>query len=219
MLSPQKIIGLFPDWFAPPAPDWPPQAQLTGFISFDDAREDSVSAAVEDFLKTGEPPLIFTPGTAMHHAAGFFSASLEACRLLGRRALLLTGNRSQLPSSLPAGVMHCPYLPFSKILPRGAALVHHGGIGTTAQALAAGIPQLVMPMAYDQPDNAARTERLGVGASISPARYRGPAVAKKLSYLLASLEVKARCGIYAAKIEYARAIEDACVAIEGVVAR
>jgi UDP:flavonoid glycosyltransferase YjiC (YdhE family) len=69
-------------------------------------------------------------------------------------------------------VRHVPFAPLREILPRCAAIVHHGGIGTTAAALAAGTPQLILPFAYDQFDNAARVERLGVGTSL-PARRRG----------------------------------------------
>ncbi len=85
------------------------------------------------------------------------------------------------------------YVPFSKVLPRAAALVHHGGIGTTAQALAAGVPQLVVPFAHDQPDNAARVRRLGVGDFLLPRRYRVGVVLQSLRRLLASSTVRENC--------------------------
>src|SRR5207248_1745452 len=82
-----------------------------------------------DFLAGGGPPLVFTPGTAAHDQRRFFAESAEACRRLGRRALLLTRFRGQLPARLPEGVRHADYLPFSRLLPHAAALVHHGGGG------------------------------------------------------------------------------------------
>src|SRR6185436_13395214 len=94
------------------------------------------------------------------------------CALLGRRGILLTRHREQVPDNLPREVIHIDYAPFSQLLPRCAALVHHGGIGTSAQALASGVPQLVTPFTHDQPDNAARLKRLG-GAEVLPSsRYR-----------------------------------------------
>ena len=80
----------------------------------------------------------------------------------GRRGLLLSRHREHIPRTLPSDVRHVEYAPFSELLPRCAALVHHGGIGTSAQALAAGVPQLIMPMGHDQPDNSrACSRRIG----------------------------------------------------------
>jgi UDP:flavonoid glycosyltransferase YjiC (YdhE family) len=83
-------------------------------------------------------------------------------------------------------------VPFSQVFPRAAALVFHGGVGTMAQALAAGLPQLVMPMTYDQPDNADRLRRLGVGRSLKPKQFTGPNVARELGALLTDPGVAAR---------------------------
>nr|MBA3625578.1 glycosyltransferase [Methylibium sp.] len=67
---------------------------------------------------------------------------------------------------LPNWACHVAYAPFDALLPRLATLVHHGGIGTCAEALAAGVPQIVVPFAHDQFDNAARLERLGLGVTL-----------------------------------------------------
>ncbi|MCF6158583.1 MAG: glycosyltransferase [wastewater metagenome] len=216
MYSPQKILGLFPDWFAPYAHDWPENTQLTGFLSFDRSNNTAVSQKVMEFFRAGDPPVIVTPGTAMLHGGQFFRASLEACQLTGKRAVLLTRYREQLPRILPHGIVHFDYVPLSLILPYAAALIHHGGIGTAIQGLAAGIPQMIMPINYDQPDNAARLERLGVGASIPPNKYHGPRIAKKLVHLLSSPEVKRQCKYRAAKMDFDRALRDTCLAIEQV---
>lgn len=212
--SPQKIIGLFPEWFAEPQPDWPSHTELAGFYSYDRKTERPLAKEILQFLDAGDPPIVFTPGTANPHSDQFFKTSIDASRLLGRRALLLTPHRSALPAVLSDNVAHCDYLPFGTILPRAAAIVHHGGIGTAAQAMAAGIPQLVVPMAYDQPDNAARMERLGIGGSIRPAKYRGKEAAQKLEHLLVSREVKDRCASISARIDFQRALDTACLAIE-----
>jgi UDP:flavonoid glycosyltransferase YjiC (YdhE family) len=215
MHSPQKNIGLFPEWFAPPQPDWPPQTQLTGFVYYDkkgtgkDLPED-----IEDFLNEGSAPVIFTAGTAMKHADRFFRDCIEACRRLGRRGILLTQHPEQLPTELPQGIRQFSYVPFSGVLPRSLALVHHGGIGTTAQAFAAGIPQVIRPMAHDQPDTAARVERLGIGATLHPKNFHAAALAEKLDALIASQAVRERCKALASKIHPDQTLHDTCAIIE-----
>ena len=217
MHSPLATLGLFPDWFASPQPDWPPQTHLTGFV-FHDKHDDNeqLPQDVLGFLGAGDPPIVFTPGTAMKHGAQFFEASIQACQMLGRRGMLLTQHKEQLPSTLPEGIRHFEYLPFSLVLPRVAALVHHGGIGTTAQALAAGIPQIIRPMTHDQPHNAARVQSLGVGVSISPKEYTARNVADKLDDLLSAAEVPARSKIYAQRIDPQKSLQETCDLIENL---
>src|SRR5947209_11251198 len=152
----------------------------------------------------------------MMHARDELAASAEACRLLGRRGLLVTKHPAQLPPTLPPGVIHVDYAPFSELLPRCAALVHHGGIGTTAQALAAGVPQLIVPFAHDQHDNAARVKRLGCGAELASRRYRPTAVAGKVGFLLSDSRIAASCRSVAARFEGQDALEETCDLIEGV---
>jgi rhamnosyltransferase subunit B len=211
--SPQLTIGLFPDWFAPPPPDWPPNVVLTGFPLWDAGALRSSSADLEEFLAAGEPPVIFTAGTAMTQAARFFQVSAEACRTGRRRGIFLTQFPEQLPSPLPEGVRHFDYVPFSAVLPRAAALVHHGGIGTLAQAIAAGIPQLVVPSTHDQPDNAVRLRALGVGDFLLPRAYTAANLIARLDRLAAPAVRKA-CQDRAASVDGPQALEAACGLIE-----
>lgn len=212
--SPELILGLFPEWFAPPQPDWPVQTRLVGFPMFDERGVEPLHPGLVRFLDEGERPVAFTPGSANTHGREFFEASAEACRMLGRRGVLLTRHAEQVPPALPSGVIHVRYAPFSQLLPRCAALVHHGGIGTTAQALAAACPQLIMPLAHDQPDNAERVRRLGVGDEVSERRYRAAVVAGKLRELTTSPAVAASCRSVAARFEGVDPLGAACTAIE-----
>jgi rhamnosyltransferase subunit B len=215
MHSSQRNLGLFPDWFAQPQPDWPPQTQLTGFVYYDKQNgTEDISDELEKFLSAGSAPLIFTAGTAMKHATQFFLACRDACELLGRRGILLTQHPEQLPDKLPPGVQHFAYLPFSSVLPRALALVHHGGIGTTAQAIAAGIPQVIRAMAHDQPDTAARVRKMGVGESLSPKHFNSASLAKALSALLSSQSVLERCKSYAERIHPDQSLDETCSIIE-----
>src|SRR5262249_39783188 len=147
--------------------------------------------AMDRFIAAGEPPIVFTPGSANRFAASFFSAGIEAAARVGRRALLVTKYRDHLPPTLPAHAFHAPYAAFATLFPRAAAVVHHGGIGTCAQGLAAGVPQVIMPLGFDQPDNGARLVRLGVADTIGPSRFTAGRVAGALGRLLSTPGVQA----------------------------
>jgi UDP:flavonoid glycosyltransferase YjiC (YdhE family) len=192
--SPARVIGMWPEWFGPPQPDWPRQMRLVGFPLYDERDVRGMSRDLAEWLDAGDPPVAFTAGSAMVHAREFFAASVDACVRLKRRGLLLTRFAEQLPRDIPPSIKHVDYAPFGPLLPRCAAVVHHGGIGTTAQSLRAGVPQLVMPMAHDQFDNAARVRRLGVGLSIGRRGYRTANVTRVVHELVDSPDysIKAR---------------------------
>lgn len=214
--SPQLQIGLFPDWFGTPQPDWPSTLRVTGFPLYDEGGVEAIPAEADQFLKAGPPPIVFTFGTGMRQAKEVFVESVAACRTLGQRGILLTRFKEQLPADLPEGIRHFDFLPFGELLPRVAALVHHGGIGTLAQALAAGIPQVVVPFAYDQPDNAAQLERLGVSRTVPHETYRSAIVAPYLKQLLDSPAVAAQCRALAQRLRNARPLDAVAAAIEGL---
>jgi UDP:flavonoid glycosyltransferase YjiC (YdhE family) len=208
------VLGLFPDWFGPPQPDWPPNTLPVGFPLWDSTTEASLSEDVKEFLAAGTPPIAFSPGSANHQAHQFFTAAVDACQRLGRRGILLTKYDHQLPPNLPANVRHFGFVPLSKLLPRTAALVHHGGIGSCGQGLAAGIPQIVRPLSYDQFDNSRRLVELGVAQEISVRRFAGPTIAKSLQSLFSSPTVAARCHDLACRCNGPAALAAACTALE-----
>lgn len=207
--SPDLVLCLFPEWFAAPQPDWPGNTHLVGFPLYDLADQMQPPPEVEAFLRgggrggdgNGAPPVLFTPGSAMAHAHEFFAAGLAACRRLKVRALFATPYRGQLPADLPRDtVCCCDYVPFSQVLPRCAAVAHHGGIGTLSQGFAAGTPQLVMPMTHDQPDNADRLRRLGAGTGLYRSQFTAERVAQELRRLLSDPAVKTSCRSVARRI-------------------
>lgn len=213
-LSPQLVLGLFPDWFGPPQPDWPANTITTGFPMYDDGDDTELPPRARAMLESGHPPIVFTPGSAMRYGRSFFEAAADACRILGRPGILLSRFREHIPDQLPDGVVHFDYLPLGSVLPRAAAMVHHGGMGTLAQTLRAGIPHLVMPMSIDQPDNAARLVGLGVADVLKPKSFRGPAVARKLDRLLSSADVQASCREVARRLVGVDSLSDTCDVIE-----
>ena len=196
--SPLRVLAFFPRWYAD-APDYPPQLSHVGFVRYDQA-ERPTPPAVEAFLRAGPPPVAVSFGTAMRRGGPYFAAATDAFRRTGLRGLILAKSGDQIPADLPANVLHADYAPFSAVLPRCAALIHHGGIGTTAQALAAGVRQLVMPMAFDQPDNATRLVRFGVARTLWPRHFTGANVATALTALLADDAVGRAAAEYAARM-------------------
>jgi rhamnosyltransferase subunit B len=187
------MLCMAPDWFSARQPDWPAQLEMTGFPFAEHGEGEPLPAELTNFIDAGTAPVVITAGTANAVSNAFFSAALAACRLLGMRAIVVTADRKQLPPDLPDGVIHAAYAPFATLLPRALAFIHHGGIGSVSQALRAGVPQLIQPMAFDQFDNASRVAQLGVGSEILPRHFSPERVARTLETLLADASVAASC--------------------------
>ena len=215
-LSPQLALGLFADWYGPPQSDWPPQIRLTGFPMSDGRASSSLSAEVVDFCQSGPPPIVITFGTGMIHGADLYRRAIEACEQIKARAIVLTRHPRQLPR-LPSNVKHFVFAPFQRLFPLCAAVIHHGGIGTVAKAFAAGVPQLVLPIAYDQLDNAIRVKRLGAGEFIRPGKQSSEAIADALCRLMSS-DTKSRCGDIASRFRDVDALAAAAQSIEQLAA-
>lgn len=197
--APNLSLTLFPSWFAPIVPDWP-RPLIEGDFQFSEATaQGGFSQELSAFIAAGEKPLVFTPGTGNLHAADFFACALSAVNQLGRRAIFLSRERAQVPAFLPESVLWQSHVPLSTLLPHAAALVHHGGIGTTAEALRCGIPQLIAPFAWDQFDNGARVASLGVGMVIPAKRLRPRKLARSLDSICTTEAVRARCAQLASR--------------------
>jgi len=183
--SPRLNLGLFDAPLAAPQPDWPPHTRITGAPLHDGVLQSSDIAQLDGFLRGGEPPLVFALGSSAVWVAGdFWRHAVAATLALRRRAVLITGRDTPLPANLPAQVRAFGYLPYSMIFPRAAAVIHQAGIGTLSQALRGGRPQLIVPFAFDQPDNALRASRLGL-ARVLPLKKLGAAsLAHELGALL-----------------------------------
>jgi rhamnosyltransferase subunit B len=216
--SPYAVVCLFPDWYGMPQSDWPSNLIQTDFPLWNDQGDARLPAEAEEFLNHGDPPLVFTPGSTNVHGRRFFESAIEACRLLNRRGILVTEYPDQIPRHLPDTVAHFRYVPFSLLLPRAGAFVHHGGVGSTSQGMAAGIPQLLMPLAHDQFDNAERLRRLGLGDWLKAASFSGERVADKLNHLLDSSVVAESCRKIAQRLVSRSGLTQAAIAIEKRVA-
>ena len=216
--SPQLVLGLFSPLLAKPQVDWPPQARTTGFVFFDrDEVEHPPAPELEEFLSAGPAPVVFTLGSAAVQAAGnFFVESAKAARLLRQRAVLLVGKDMPRPPTelLSSDIAAFDYAPFSQLFPRAAAIVHQGGIGTTAQAMRSGHPALVMPLSHDQFDNAVRAKRLGTTRIIGRQRYSSQKVTAELEQLLREPRYARRAADVGRVIQAEDGAGAACDAIE-----
>ena len=220
--SPYGTLAWFSKLFAAPQPDWPPRTVVTGFPFFDyfePSRENDPSLDI--FLSKGEPPVVFTLGSAAVWEAGdFYEQSLAAALRLGRRAVLVIGAepRNRPRGALPESVCVVEYARYSRLFSHGAVTVHQGGIGTTAQALRAGKPMLVVPFSHDQPDNAARAERLGVSKTLDRRKYDADSATRELRRLLNDPGYAARATDLGRRMQAEDGVACACDAIERVAA-
>jgi UDP:flavonoid glycosyltransferase YjiC (YdhE family) len=183
--SPHLVLGLFSPVLAAPQPDWPANAHASGFPFL--SQNNGNSPELQNFLDSGEPPIVFTLGSAAVGAAGdFYEQSTEVAKRLGRRAVLLVGSDpdNQPKHPLPAGVLAVQYAPHSAVFPHASVVVHQGGIGTTGETMRAGRPTLVVHYGHDQPDNAARLVRLGMARSIPRESYNADAAVREIRILL-----------------------------------
>lgn len=233
--SPYRVLAMFSRLLGEPQPDWPVNTTQTGFAFYDQRGEihiaDVQSAARGDdssglspelhqFLDSGAPPVVFTLGSsAVMDAGEFYRESAEAARLLGVRALLLAGSKDNLPPQLAPGVAAFDYAPYSAVFPRAAAIVHQGGVGTTGQAMRAGVPVLIMPYSHDQPDHAARMEKLGIGLQISRSHYKASPAARILRQLLQNPEYSRRATQVGQQVRRENGVAAACDALEEELSR
>ena len=216
--SPTLVLALFSKVLAQLQPDFPANTLVTGFPFYDRSDGQPASSELLKFLDEGEPPILFTLGSSLVWIAkDFYRVSIEAAQRLGKRALLLTGDKRNLPQTkLPEGIAAFDYAPHRLVMPRASVIVHQGGIGTTGQALRAGRPMLIVPFGQDQPDNARRCARLDVGRTLSYSRYTTPRVVQELSQLLNTPSYRAHAAKVGQQVEDENGTKRACDAIEHV---
>lgn len=216
--SPLLHLALFSKVLGAPQPDWPKNTVQTGFC-FYDGHEDvqTIPAELAAFLDAGEPPIVFTLGSAaVMDSRDFFEQSAAAAKLLNRRAVLLYGVFNQPPQRLNEEIVGFDYAPYSEVFPRAVCVVHQGGVGTTGQVLRAGVPHLIMPYSHDQPDNAARCRRLGVAGIIGRNDYSSANASKEIGAILADSSYSENARKAADVICSEEGTEAACDGVEGV---
>jgi rhamnosyltransferase subunit B len=186
-------VGLFPSWFVLPELDSFGQGEMVGFVRFDGDGTRASQHDLDAFLARHDAPWVFTYGTGNDQAGEFFQMAIEASAQMETAAVLLGCRDDSKSRALPTTVLPLDYAPLGSLLPYCAGIVHHGGIGTCAQAMRAGIPQVVVPMAFDQFLNAARLEQLGVGVTLRRGELSAGRLASVLAGISSDRSVDQRC--------------------------
>jgi rhamnosyltransferase subunit B len=210
------VLALFSHWLAEPQPDWPPQTAQPGFVFFEASDVGTnLPSPLSNFLAYGAEPIVFTQGsTAVHSPGDFYKVSAMAAERLGRRAVLL-GATDSLEIDSP-NLLALPYAPYSRLFPHAIVNVHQGGSGTTGEALRSGRPMLVVPYGWDQPDNAVRAERLGVGVHLPRREYTVDTATAVLKTLLETPRFSIRAAAVGEQVAEEDGLASACDAIEAV---
>lgn len=209
------VAAMFPAWFAAAQRDWPEQARQFDFPIAPVPGE--LPEELTAYLRSGPPPLVWTHGSANFDIEHFQACALRASAALGERCLLVSLDRPSSP--LPRGAFHASHIPFELLFPHCRLAVHHGGIGTTAKCIAASLPQLIIPRAHDQPDNAYRIEKLGLGSRLHYSKLDSPALEATLRATLDSLEIRQNCQTFSKNFAPDGRIGEICQWIEETAAR
>lgn len=182
-------LALWSPAFRPAAGDDPPGTRICGFPFPSVAPAAALDPRVSEFLDAGPPPVVVGLGTSVRNFGGpILINAARACAELGRRALLI----GQEIEGLPETALSVRAAPFGAVFPRAEVILHHGGIGTMAEALRAGRAALVAPFTSDQFDNALLAERAGVARTIARSKLTGRGLAKRLREVLESAPMKER---------------------------
>ena len=216
--SPYLVLALFSRVLGVEQKDWPPNTLITGFAYYDaESGNAKLPPQLEEFVASGDPPVVFTLGSAAVLVAGnFYEVSAEAAMEIGARAVLLIGSdpRNKPKRVLPSSICIAEYAPYSKLFSSASVIVHQGGVGTTAQCLKAGKPMLIMPYSHDQPDNARRMKRLGVAKIVQKAKYNPQKVTQKIRKILDDSELAQRSRVVAEQLRKEDGVKAACDALE-----
>ncbi len=211
---PSGAIGLWPEWFAEVEFDLPFKVTPVGFFRDDGGHEGAIPGIIQNGINKSATAILITAGTGMYIDAEFYAASAEACRLLNVLGILVAQHKEQLPGDYPGCVAWVGYVPFGKLMPQVKLVIHHGGMGTLGCAMAAGVPQLVLPKGADRPDNAAHLNKLRIAEFLPPPKWQPAIIADAMLRLLRSPEIGANCRTLAARLENTDGAASACELIE-----
>lgn len=210
-------VATSPTFLAPPH-DWPTWVKMTGFCFWDTPETWHEPEALAAFFAGPMPVVALSSGSMSelvpHYFDRFFRTSLSAIWQAGARALVIGAPAGALPEPLPPWVFSVPYAPFSRVYPRCAATIHHGGIGTIAQALRAGIPSLIVPWGADQFFNGSQVERIGAGKWSTRRHYTDRRATQALRALLTGPRYRQTTQRIAAQIAQEDGVAALCDAIE-----
>ncbi|MEO3859811.1 glycosyltransferase [Acrocarpospora sp. B8E8] len=203
-------LGLWPEWFDEAGPRTPRRVVRTGFVVPDEDPGEGLPAGAEALL--AERPVLLTGGTSRMQDCRFYEAAVEGCA--GRPVMLVARHADLVPDPLPDGMTWFRRLPFRDVVPRVAALVHHGGIGTLTRALAAGVPQVMLADTVDRPDNAARLSRLGLATWLPSSSWNRDEISAAVAEAADDTGYGERCRKTVGALDPEAGLAEACARIE-----
>jgi UDP:flavonoid glycosyltransferase YjiC (YdhE family) len=208
------VLALFSERFAAHRSDWPDRTFAAGFPT---GPHQPLPAAVAEFVRSGQAPLVITLGSASGaRGRDLYAAGIRAARASRRRTVVLSDRRDAGEIPIGDDVLVAASAPYDALFPAAAALLHHGGIGVTAAALRAGTPSLIVPIGQDQPDNAARVAQLGAGRSLPLRSALAGALDAALADLLADRALQASAERLSERLQREDGLGAAANAIERV---
>lgn len=200
--SAKMTLALWPKWYDSPDEEWPSEIEAVGF-PFEDGKEAYKREIPDDFtewLKHNPNPVVITGGTTKCINEKFYENSIKACGISGYPTVVLSRFAEFIPKQLPKNVKWFEYLPLDLIMPYIRVLIHHGGMGTLTGALAAGVPQLILPCYVDRPYNATLIKKLGAGDFLYPANWQPEKIAAMIDELQ-DVKVRENCRQYVLKMQ------------------
>lgn len=180
------VAMLCPEWFCIPQADWPANCEFMGFPG---KKSSAIDPNIVDFIEEFGPPIVFTPGTGVDGVETLGRSVCSAVEQTDYPLLMLSPHFDKSCFAAPNVLVH-PFAELDSLLPRCRALIHHGGIGTTAAAIRSGTAQLILADRFDQPDNAVRVAEFGLGGGILDYPPKASTVYSALKTVLDSADVK-----------------------------
>jgi sterol 3beta-glucosyltransferase len=212
----QPILYGYSPSVIPAPPDWGADIHVTGYWFLDPAEDWTPDQSLADFLAAGPPPVYVGFGSmSSRNPEETANLILDALARTGQRGIIHTGWGGLRRADLPDSVLMVDGVPFSWLFPRVAAVVHHGGAGTTSAGLRAGVPSVVIPFFGDQPYWGQRIADLGVGpAPIPRKKLTADRLAQAIQTAVTDQAMRQRAADLGAKIRSEDGIARAVAVVE-----
>lgn len=212
------VLNAFSRHVVPPPADWPDTVHTTGYWFSEEDQAWQPPEPLVRFLSAGSAPVFIGFGSMpVRDRAQTLTLLLEAVRHSGQRAILHAGWAGLDAASLPQEVYPIAYAPYGWLFPRVAAVVHHGGAGTTGAGLRAGVPGLVVPFLFDQFFWGQRLHALGVGPRPLPfKKLAAPALAEAIDRMVTGRDLQRRAVVLGEKVRAEQGLRRAVTLLEEV---
>ena len=217
--KPIPVLHCFSRHVMPRPNDWPDHAHVTGYWFLDDQEGWEPPEDLKAFLETGDPPVYIGFGSmAAKDPERLGQIAIEALQKTGKRGILASGWGGLKTEDLPDTVFKIDHAPHDWLFPQMAAIVHHGGAGTTAAALRAGKPSIICPFIADQPYWGKKVHKLGVGsAPINQKTLTAEKLADAIEEVTSNPDIQRKASELGVKIKQETGVENAVSIIEELV--